>query len=259
MLKKLVSVCDELGLRYCLYFGTLIGVVRYHGFIPWDDDVDIVMPRPDYEKLVAYFAEHAEENKPFVLMHYKLNKEYIYPIARLCDTRYYVDYNGAKEYGLGLFVDIYPFDGCGQTKEEAIQYILGHLHDVKMIGLAGSDHFKPSLKGMHATLPKFAAYCVAKCMGSRNLIRKLEEKSLKKPFDENKFAGLAIWDVLEHIVVEQDSFNHRIQMQFEDTNFAVPENYDAILRATYGDYMQLPPESERIGHHYYHAYLKDSD
>jgi lipopolysaccharide cholinephosphotransferase len=259
VLKKLTSVCDELGLRYILYFGTLIGAVRHKGFIPWDDDVDVVMPRPDYEKLVAYFAEHAEEHKPFVLMHYKLNKDYIYPLARLCDTRYYVDYEGAKEYGLGLFVDIYPIDGCGQTKEEAVQYLLGNLRAVKMISLAAADRFKPSLQGKLATIPKFAAYCIAKTIGSYNLIRKLEEKAKKKPFDENKFVGMAVWDVAEKVVMEQDSFNHRIYLQFEDASFAVPENYDEILRWIYGDYMQLPPESERIGHHYYHAYLKDSD
>lgn len=123
ILKRLDSICREQGLKYFLYAGTMIGAVRHKAFIPWDDDIDVAMPRRDYDRLMAWWDEHGAQEAPLRMMNIHTNPKYIYPISRLCDTRYQVDYEGTREYGLGLFVDIYPFDGCGSTQEEAEQIL----------------------------------------------------------------------------------------------------------------------------------------
>ena len=123
ILKRLDSICREQGLKYFLYAGTMIGAVRHKAFIPWDDDIDVAMPRRDYDRLMAWWDEHGAQEAPLQMMNIHTNPKYISPISRLCDTRYQVDYEGTREYGLGLFVDIYPFDGCGSTQEEAEQIL----------------------------------------------------------------------------------------------------------------------------------------
>lgn len=133
ILKKLDGICREQGLRYFLFYGTLIGAIRHKGFIPWDDDLDVAMPRPDFDRLVEYCRRHREELLPMRLMTVDDNPRYVYPIARFSDTRYRVKYQGIRDYGLGLFVDIYPLDGCGDTEEEARAWVQQPMRDVKFI------------------------------------------------------------------------------------------------------------------------------
>ena len=143
ILKRLDSICREQGLKYFLYAGTMIGAVRHKAFIPWDDDIDVAMPRRDYDRLMAWWDEHGAQEAPLRMMNIHTNPKYIYPISRLCDTRYQVDYEGTREYGLGLFVDIYPFDGCGSTQEEAEQILqsarrTAHAREARGLSLGAS-------------------------------------------------------------------------------------------------------------------------
>lgn len=257
VLKKLAALCDTLGVRYYLFYGTLIGAIRHGGFIPWDDDIDVMMPRPDYEKLLAYCAEHAQELKPFVLMNAQSNAEYIYPISRLCDTRYYVDYAGVKSYGLGLFVDIYPFDGCGNTPEEAKAILASQQMSFKFLCLANSDRFAPSNRGALRTVIRFGSYVVAKLMGFRYYLRRLEQTAKSHAYADSKYVACSAWELQGYF--ERADLEEAMVVHFEDADFTIPAAYDKILRQTYGDYMQLPPEADRIAHHYYTAYLLDSE
>ena len=147
VLKKLDEICSQLNLRYFLTYGTLLGAVRHQGFIPWDDDVDVMMPRPDYEKLIEYLQFNEKELSPFKLMHYRTNKEYIYPISRFVDTRYWIDYEGTTDYGLGLFVDIYPLDGCGNTAQHAEKVMKSNKLDIALMDIVGNDKYKVSVSG----------------------------------------------------------------------------------------------------------------
>lgn len=254
VLKRFDAICREQGLKYFLFYGTLIGAVRHGGFIPWDDDVDVVMPRPDYEKFQRWWDEHGAQEKPLKLMNTHTNRDYIYSIARLCDTRYQVDYSGAKEYGLGLFMDIYPLDGYGSSEEEAAGIYQGNLNLIRMALLAGSDHFESSKQGLLRTPAKFAAYLYAKARGVPHFIRKLEQRAKQRPYETNAWVGCSSW---ESNAYPREDLEETMEMRFEDQTFLVPAAYDRILRRDYGDYMQLPPEEDRIGHHYYKAYLRE--
>ncbi len=256
VLKKISEICEEQGLRYFLFYGTLIGAVRHKGFIPWDDDIDIVMPRPDYEKLLEYMMQHEKELLPFKLMNYRINDDYIYPISRFCDTSYVIDYCGAKEYGLGLFVDIYPFDGSGNTPEEAKAIMAENQKLVNCVFQAGQKKFKKSQTAWWRTPIKFAIYCYAKLYGAKKFMKKIEKNAMKHSFEKDLYCNCNIWDNVSYYF-RRDMFDSYIYMPFEDSQFRVPENYDEVLKDCYGDYMQLPPEEERVGHHYYTAYRKD--
>ena len=258
VMQKLAELCNQLDLRYYLFYGTLLGAVRHQGFIPWDDDVDVAMPRPDYEKLLAYCDENADALAPYRLMHYRKDADYIYPIARLCDTRYHVDYEGTVEYGLGLFVDIFPLDGCGNTPREAKRIHRKNDALQRLTFLAGTDRFKPSLKGgLHRTVVKFFSYCYAKCFGPRYFARKADRNSMAIPFETSDFISCTVWfDWPQWFPKEW--FGNDASLLFEGQPFCVPKQWEGMMKEWYGDYMCLPPENERIGHHHYKAYLKNA-
>lgn len=257
VLKKLKEICEDQGLRYFLFFGTLLGAIRHKGFIPWDDDVDVGMPREDYEKLLGYFRENSDALLPFRLMHFSTNENYIYPIARICDTRYQVDYSETKEYGLGLFIDIYPFDGWGDTEEDGERIYRQAAADRSKVFLSGLEHFVPSHSAAWRTPIKWVAYQIAKLHPANFYAKKLDNFAKRTPYENSRYVGCTNWADSPRQRVDK-TLLETISWRFEDEDFAIPVGYDAILRKEYGDYMQLPPEEDRVGHHYYKAYRKDS-
>ena len=123
VLCKIKEIFDANGWKYYLAYGTLIGAIRHNGFIPWDDDIDIFVPRSDYEKFIDYCIKNKDAIYPFELIHYRTNKNYIFTIGRFSDSRYKIDYNTKKAYGLGLFVDLYPLDFYDLNDKKTISKI----------------------------------------------------------------------------------------------------------------------------------------
>lgn len=258
VLKKLAAICEEQKLRYFIFYGTLIGAARHKGFIPWDDDIDIVMPRPDYERLLEYLLSHEKELEPFKLMSYRNNDDYIYPISRFCDTRYMIEYDGATDYGLGLFVDIYPFDGCGNTDSEVKEITKENNRMIDCAFQVGQKKFTASNTAFWRTPFKFAMYVYSKLLGKQRIMKRIEKNSMSHSFEKDTFCNCTVWDHVDYYF-RRDMFDGFTYLPFEDAQFRVPENYDEVLRTCYGDYMQLPPEEDRVGHHYYKAYLKNGE
>lgn len=250
------QICNDLGLRYFINYGTLLGAIRHHGFIPWDDDIDVVMPRKDYEVFVEYCRKNADILKPFELIHYTTEPNYIYPIARLSDSRYDLEFNNAKPYRIGLFVDIYPMDGCGNTKEEAIS-IRKKNKLVKTLVYAGSlKKYTKSNQGILYTLIKFMLMFIARMIGEIKMIRFLDNSAKKLEYDDCKYVGIICWEVSGEGYFDKNIFAEYEECEFDGYKFRIPKAYDRLLSDIYGDYMKLPPENERIAHHYYRAYKK---
>lgn len=151
ILKFLDELCRKHKFRYFLMYGSLIGAVRNKGIIPWDDDVDIMMPRKDYDQLISYCREHGDDIKPFVLFENSLNINYPHPIARMSDSRYRLDFENEKDYGLGLFVDIYPLDGAGNNIKGAHKLVHKSYRNASLCFLTsrkkfGVDNTKSKMK-----------------------------------------------------------------------------------------------------------------
>ena len=249
VLLKFKSICEKLNLRYWLAYGTLLGAIRHHGFIPWDDDVDVQMPREDYEKLIDYCIEHKDELKPLELLHYRTNKKYIYPIARLSDSTYKVDYSMAKYYGLGLFIDIYPMDE-GDNNSKALQK--ARKKYIKKIYFAGTN--KPDPKRDIKTPLRFIYFLYTRCINLNKLLKKYDEMFKYQKFGQGYYASFALDDDLYPLT--RKNYEKTIDCLFNGESLKIPEDYDTILKAIYGDYMALPKEEDRVAHHFYKVYKK---
>ncbi len=259
IMKIVADICEENQLRYYLIYGTLIGAIRHKGFIPWDDDLDIMMPRPDYDKLMAWFSANPEKYPHLRVFNHDVNKAYPYMITRISDDRYVMEMDNEEAYGMGVFIDIYPFDGLGDTKEEALQYGLKGDRLSSLCYQATRKRFtmENTTSNLRKVL-KFPAYLLAKLCGKDLFQNKLEKLARVKNYDSNKYVGCVVWlsGGMRDIFL-REWFEESIIADFGEYRFRIPQSYDQILRHIYGDYMQLPPENERIGHHFYKMFAKE--
>ena len=244
ILCTVADLCEELGLRYFLVYGTLIGAVRHKGFIPWDDDVDIMMPRPDHDRLMEYLDGHIGE--------------YPYMITRISDDRTEIRMENEKPFGMGVFIDIYPYDGLGNDKKEAIRFGMKGDRLSSLCYQASRDHFAiETTRSLWRKAVKYPVYLFCRICGKERFQDALEKLAGVKPYDTSRFVGCVIW--LSWGVKDmylRKWFDAYVYQPFGQYSFRIPAEYDRILRHTYGDYMQLPPVEERTGHHYYKAYRK---
>lgn len=260
ILKQVADLCEKLHLRYFLTYGTLIGAIRHKGFIPWDDDIDIMMPRKDYEELLSFFMAHKEDYPNLKLFNSETCPDYPYMIARFSDNRYRLEVDNEKDYGIGIFIDVYPLDGLGNTLSDAIRF--GRKGDILSTFCYQSTrvHYDPvtmtSGHKLFKAIVKLPVFLIAKTFGKKYFQRQLD-RLVKIPYDEAEYVGPVVWLVGgEENIFPRNWFDELIDVPYEQYKFKVPKSYDQFLYKMYGDYMKLPPEKERVGHHFYKAYKK---
>lgn len=259
ILKKIKEICDKEGFRYVLTWGTLIGAIRHKGFIPWDDDIDIMMPRPDHDKLMKYMAEHKEEVKPLEVFNSDTCANYPYMLTRISDSRYILDVDNEEDFGIGVFIDIYVEDGAGNSKEEALALMKKTHGYCSLIFLATRQRYVFGLtKGWLKKIIKVPAFVYSHIMGKKYFEKKLMKYVERADYENSTWVANIIWGTVpEWEVYPKSILEDTIDVEFEGIKFKAPRQYDMVLRQTYGEYMKLPPEKDRIAHHFYSAYRKE--
>lgn len=254
VLKIAHDFCMENGLHYSLACGTLLGAIRHNGYIPWDDDIDIYMPREDYDVLVRVFPDLYKNH--FKLISFERDKDWCRPYANLYDDRtVYKEHKSSIEKQIGIKIDIFPVDHVPDSEKEWERFnrrrkALVLLHSAKYVALRAEN--RALWKNIILVVLKVILIPVP----NRVLVRKVDEfirqfnnqhthrlfesccgLLQKRPFDEKDFFGF-----IPHV--------------FENYSFNVMEGYDDYLTNGFGDYMTLPPVEKRISQHYFKAYWK---
>lgn len=258
ILKQVTDLCGELNLRYFLLGGTLLGAIRHKGFIPWDDDIDIMMPRPDYDKFIEYLSKNKLEN--LTLFNRSTFPEYPYMISRVSDDRYILEFDNEKSVGMGVFIDIYPIDGMGATLEEALKYGKPSDYLSSLCFQASRDHYALEMtKSPIRKLVKRPVFWLSKLVGKDFFQDRIEKRIGKFDYETSEWVGDLIWLCGgEREIFKRKWLDEYVMVPFEQYQFRVPKEYDLVLKQLFGNYMQLPSEEDRIGNHYYRAYRKEN-
>ena len=239
ILKEFHDVCERNNLRYWLDSGTLLGAIRHEGFIPWDDDIDVAMPRDDYDR----FLEISNKELPKTISVKVFLKENIQSFfyAKLVLNREHLGSNGPTAK-TNIFIDVFPMD-IVKKRSVALHRLMR-----MFIGLAYDENERG--KG----LKKGLKFIISK--GVSLLDRKRIIKYMSSVFnsESNGFLvyGIELHSSLSSGVkfhIEKDKVLPLEKHLFEHDYYYVPKNYDEYLRKLYGDYMQLPPEEKRVPSH----------
>lgn len=248
ILKAVHNFCDENQIRYSLAYGTLLGAIRHNGYIPWDDDIDILMPRPDYNKFIKEFNSYSETYK---LISPEMNYSYYAPYANVYDNRTILKETHLDNgNSLGIKIDIFPIDGVSpNTMMYSIQRrcisILNSLRSIKIEHRYNNHSYKYYLKKKLVSI-----------IPMRIIQKLIVYISQLQHFENSKYARNIVFESKSVPCLQKSSYKKFILHKFENYKFYVLEEFDIVLRASYGDYMKLPPKEFRIPHHNFEAYWK---
>ena len=188
-------------------------------------------------------------------MHYRTNKKYIYPIARLCNNQYRLQYHDALDYGLGIFIDIYPLDYCGNTKKQALKALKKCRISRYLLSLSGLPKYVKSYSNFVHNFLRFPAYLIGKAIGSYKLCKHIDRCAYKLNKKYSDYSLNCVWQIYgQKEFLENKMLSQFTNIPFEGQLYPVPSCYKDILTSIYGNYMELPPKNERIGHHNYKAF-----
>lgn len=252
------EICKKNGLSYSLAYGTLIGAARHSGFIPWDDDIDVIMPQDDYLKLLKLpgFFENNKVQRYSLFCpqnEEKFGKEYIYPYAKLVDNWTQCHYIRTKDSG-GAFVDIFPVTGLPKSLVEQRKFLNKTRKYMVCLSIANrKDGDKKETLIQKVKNVRRRLYRV-KYRYFRNSILKY---AFAYPFDNSKDVAVSVWPFWkerETEIMPRHFFEEYIELPFEGKMFPCIKEYDEFLTRTYGNWKELPPEKERIPHHEFQLY-----
>lgn len=249
ILRSVHRFCEDNNIRYSLAYGTMIGAARHKGFIPWDNDIDIYMPRPDYEKFCNSFQADGlniiseKDDECYI------NFCRVYDIER---TIAKVHFPSSEYYNGGLWIDVFPMDGAPDDYEAFLakmkylrKFFVRQLYLRKSLG--GRKAIKEAFGFKEACTLALCHYLLPTRLCLKAVNRHLRKGAQEFPFGTTghwtDYCCIFIGDNNFHLTEEWDDI---IDVEFEGEQFKMLSAYDSILRRRYGDYMQLPPENARV-------------
>lgn len=251
MLFAFDQFCREKHIRYFLCGGTLLGAVRHHDIIPWDDDVDVVMFREDMEKLLSYGSINSELD---FVSHSVNTEKYYHPYlhANLNDTKTVrISEATAIHTGQGMFIDIFPLDPIPDDKQQRKRQI----NTVYLLNtLRGLIITKEKLPLKYALVKKIL--CAFPMLFDPLKIAKAADRIARK-YENQKTQDVAIIMYAKAKQIwRRASFDQQEDCEFAGKNLWIPAAWDEMLTAQYGNYMRLPPEKQRVVPHPAEIYWK---
>ena len=251
IVKEVLRICEKYNLKYYMLGGTMLGAIRHQGFIPWDDDIDLGMPRKDYEKFLE--VAPGEFPKELKLVNYKTDPKYQYYITRILDTETKVEEEriGNDSKYTNASIDIFPIDGTPNNSILRKIYFFRVLAHRALMSLCYKDSIDRKRKrsklekvflGIMEKLP------IEKITTPYKQKEKIDKLLRKQDIEKSKYIGNIMGAYRTKEIVPKEYYGDGKFYKFEDIELRGMDLYDEYLKYTYGDYMQLPPEDKRKTH-----------
>ena len=241
--------CEENGIRYYILGGTMLGAVRHNGFIPWDDDIDVGVPRLDYERLKKLLSNSQGEKYLFESPE-SPNKDYSYTYSKIYDTTTTLIEDKRIPVVRGVFLDVFPLDGIGNDIKECKKNFRSinwrfNLFTARTVSVRKGRTIIKNLAAIVArTIPE-------NLIDNKSLANEINEICQEYDFEKCRYGGnlLSPWRFKE--VMEVSVFGKPTLYRFEGIDVYGPEKYDVYLTNLYGDWKKLPPKEKQITRHVY--------
>jgi lipopolysaccharide cholinephosphotransferase len=249
ILSSFADFCIANQISYFLYAGTLLGSVRHEGFIPWDDDIDVVMPRRDYERLHSIASEQGAING-FSLCSSSTTPGFPWPFAKIANPGTLSIEDDDVDYRIGINIDVFPLDGW--PSNVVVRWV--HGQSLRLLrALIYSHHLprKPKWSNLRES-----ALVITKPVANRVpigwLIRKASSRASRYSAEDSGLVGVIVWGYPECVTAR--AYSDIVELRFRERRYRVPSGYDAVLSAKYGDYMRLPPLELQVPPHSIEAF-----
>ncbi len=243
MFRATIKICNDHNLIYFLVGGSCLGAVRDHGVIPWDDDIDIAMPRKDWKKFIVYAQKELEY--PLSVQSWQTEPDFRLDFAKIrnCNTTFVGKEAKHLHINHGVFIDVFPIDGYPNSSicRKCLSLIkkVFRLYLFREIWEAVSPKEKFALNIMRFLYKNNAAKAQAR-------LQKIYEIF---PYDRANIVVLHGGSWGEKEIHDKKVYGNGQLVLFENIEARVPADFDSYLTKMYGNYMELPPESERVTHH----------
>lgn len=246
ILENVDKYCEVNGLQYFLAYGTLIGAIRHKGYIPWDDDIDIYMPRPDYD---IFITEYNKTNSLYKVIDKSIDANYTIAFAKVHDTRTQINETMYQKEDFGVYIDIFPLDGI-ENNEKAI----------KITRFRHYLNTKRAILGRTRTFSKNIFLAIGKiCLlpfSTKYILNKMERIAREINYEKAKYVNSFFSSTAYKEIVNKNIFEDYELVKFEHLTCRIPKGYDELLKKNYGNYMELPPIEKQVSHHVFEAWWK---
>ncbi|CUS26954.1 hypothetical protein FC70_GL000121 [Paucilactobacillus oligofermentans DSM 15707 = LMG 22743] len=259
LLREFDSICRNNNIEYSLSGGTLLGAIRHKGFIPWDDDGDVMLTRKNYEKIKYILNNRHLENMEFLS---EENVGYYYLFSKLSDSRTRLEVQLPQDMqiqSMGIFIDIFPIDKIPVEQKELKEYSfqLIQMHNDMKFSIPGYYYFNSNpFKQFVKYILRFNKYSKLTKKNTKDIQNRLKNMLTKYDTTNALNAGFLLSEYHEKEIVPYSTFLNYKDVTFEGTTLRIITAYDIYLHALYGDYMQLPSKKQRDVKHAYRSFWK---